>query len=218
MAIFCDLTPMTTHINQSIDKVLKKIFSIGLTVAESLENGKNPKKLPWLGFEPQTWKRGTGTATACWIPAHTRPSVKLRCRGTQGKRPMIAYCFTQCYNGYSYANMKLWFFNWKNEKFVLRSLNLKNGSFLKSKRLQTFFMQKWKESSFSSFFSSQFARKKILEFFSPSQWPINRSSLPAFFWFNFTAVVFPPPVSGGKIYAFKTCLYQKQRHLLHWDG
>ena len=39
----------------------------------------------WLGFEPQTWKRGicsgTGTDTA-------------RCRGREGKRPMTAYCFT----------------------------------------------------------------------------------------------------------------------------
>ena len=44
------------------------------------------KKLPWLGFEPQTWKRGTGTVC---------------CGGKEGKRPMIAYCFTQCSNGCS---------------------------------------------------------------------------------------------------------------------
>ena len=52
------------------------------------------KKLPWLGFEPQTWKCGTGTATARWIAAQAWHAVKPRCRGKEGKRPVIAHCFT----------------------------------------------------------------------------------------------------------------------------
>ena len=50
------------------------------------------KKLPWLGFEPQTWKRGTATA---------------RCRGKEGKRSMTAYCSTQCSNGWSLGSFLL---------------------------------------------------------------------------------------------------------------
>ena len=93
-AIFCDVTPMTTHINQSI-KLFKK-YSPLIDRCRKLGKGKKAKKLPWLGFEPQTWKcgicSGTGTATA-------------RCRGKEGKRPMIAYCFTQCSNGYSLGSL-----------------------------------------------------------------------------------------------------------------
>ena len=63
-----------------------------LTVAESWEKGKS-KKRSWLGFEPQTWKRGiwngSGTATACWMAAHARHAVKPRCGGKQGKRPLM---------------------------------------------------------------------------------------------------------------------------------
>ena len=69
--IFCDVTPMTTHINQS--KKLSENILHWFTVAESWEK-EQPKKWPWLGFEPQTWKReiwsGTGAATVCWIAAH----------------------------------------------------------------------------------------------------------------------------------------------------
>ena len=45
----------------------------------SCHSESHHKKLPWLGFEPQTWKRGTGTATA--------------------------YCFTLCSNGCSLGNL-----------------------------------------------------------------------------------------------------------------
>ena len=53
-------------INQSI-KLLKK-YSPLIGRCRKLGKGKKAKKLPWLGFEPQTWKRGiwngpvTGTA------------------------------------------------------------------------------------------------------------------------------------------------------------
>ena len=33
------------------------------------------QKMPWLGFEPQTWERGTGTGTICSIAAQARPAV-----------------------------------------------------------------------------------------------------------------------------------------------
>ena len=69
------------------------------------------KTLPWLGFEPQTRKRGiwsgTGTATACWMAAHARHAVTTRCRGKEGKRPVTAYCLTQCSNGCSLGSL-LW--------------------------------------------------------------------------------------------------------------
>ena len=54
-----------------------------------------------LGFEPQSWKRGicSGTGT------HARHAVKPRCRGRQGKCPVIAYCFTQCSNGCSLGSL-----------------------------------------------------------------------------------------------------------------
>ena len=61
-----------------------------------IDTSCHSKKLPWLGFEPQTWKRGvcsgTGTATA-------------RCMAKEGKRLMIAYCFTECCNGCSWYSL-----------------------------------------------------------------------------------------------------------------
>ena len=67
-----------------------------ITKKGCLDWGSNSRpgnvELPWSGFEPQTWKRGiwggTGTATPC-------------CGRKEGKRPSIAYCFTQCSNGSS---------------------------------------------------------------------------------------------------------------------
>ena len=51
------------------------------------------KELPWMGFEPQTWKRGiwSGAAAAIvwWTAAHSRHAVKHRCGGKKGKRPMM---------------------------------------------------------------------------------------------------------------------------------
>ena len=46
----------------------------------SCHSESHHKRLPWLGFQPQTWKRGiwsrSGTGT-------------VRCRGKEGKRPMM---------------------------------------------------------------------------------------------------------------------------------
>ena len=57
---------------QSVDKVIQKIFSIDWPL-QKVERRGNPKKLPWLGFEPQTWKReicsGTETTTVSWMTA-----------------------------------------------------------------------------------------------------------------------------------------------------
>ena len=90
---------------QSIDKVIQKIFSVDWPL-QKVERRKRSEKLPWLGFEPQTWKHGiwnkTGTATVCW---HARHAVKPRCRRKEGKRPMTAYCLTQCSNGWSLGSL-----------------------------------------------------------------------------------------------------------------
>ena len=102
-AIFCDVTPMAIHTNQSI-KTLKKIFSIDWPL-QKVGKRKKPKKWSRLGFEPQTWRRRTVTATVCWITAHVRHAVKPCCRQKQGKRSMIAYCFTQCSNGCSLGSL-----------------------------------------------------------------------------------------------------------------
>ena len=67
---FFDVAPMTIHINRSI-KLFKQIFSIGLTVAESLEKEKSQKRLPRLGFEPQTWKRGIWSGTGPLLHTET---------------------------------------------------------------------------------------------------------------------------------------------------
>ena len=87
-------------INQS--KKLFKKYSPLIDRCRKLREGKEPKKLPWMGFEPQTWKHGVcsgiGTATVRW---HARHAVKPRCRGKERKRPMIPHCFTQCSNGSS---------------------------------------------------------------------------------------------------------------------
>ena len=99
--ILCDVTPMTTHNNQSI-KLLKK-FSIDWPLQKVERERKNRKNgLDWdsnprpgnVGFEG-----GIGTATVCWTAAYTRHAVKPCCRGKQGKRPMTAHCFTQCSSG-----------------------------------------------------------------------------------------------------------------------
>ena len=70
-ATFCDVTPMTTHTNQSIDKVIQKIFSIDWPW-QKVGKRKKAKKLSWLGFEPQTWKNGIwsgiGSATVHSVP------------------------------------------------------------------------------------------------------------------------------------------------------
>ena len=74
---------MTIHINQSI-----KTFSIDWTSQKV--GRKKAKKLPLLGFGPQTWK----TWNLMW---------KWNCHSTlkrkRGKAPDDAYCFTQCSNG-----------------------------------------------------------------------------------------------------------------------
>ena len=98
-AIFCDGTPMTTHIHQS--KKLFKKYSPLIDRRTKLGEGKKAKNLPRLGLEPQTWKHGSGTATVCWIVAHARYAVTPRCGGNAGKTPYDAYCFTQCSNGSS---------------------------------------------------------------------------------------------------------------------
>ena len=71
----------------------------------SCHSESHHKRLPWLGFEPQTWKRGTGCATVCCIAAHARHTVKPLCEGREGKRLMTAYCFTQCSNEYSLSSL-----------------------------------------------------------------------------------------------------------------
>ena len=102
---FCDVTPMTTPINQSIKSFRK--YSPLIDHCRKLRKGKKPKKLLWLGFEPRTWKRGMwrGSGTVCWIAAHAWHAVKPRCRGKQGKRFMIAHCFTQCSSGCSLGSL-----------------------------------------------------------------------------------------------------------------
>ena len=108
-AIFCDVTPMTTHINQWI-KLFQNILH-WLNVAESWEKEKRRKNCLDWNLSPQAWKRGmwsgSGAATVCWITAHARHAVKPRCRGRQGHRPMIAYCFTRCSNGCSLGSFLL---------------------------------------------------------------------------------------------------------------
>ena len=82
---------------QSINrkKLFKKYSPLGWPL-QKVKRRKKAEKLPWPGFEPQTWKCGiwcgTGTATA-------------RCGGKEGKRPMMAYCFTQCSNGCSLGSL-----------------------------------------------------------------------------------------------------------------
>ena len=99
---------MTSHINQSINQSIKlfKKYSLLIDRGRKLGEGKKKRKncLDW-GFGPQTWKHGTGTATVYWIAAQSRHAVKPHCRGEQGKRPMIAYCLTQCSNGSSLGSL-----------------------------------------------------------------------------------------------------------------
>ena len=74
-AIFCGVTPMTTHIDQSIE-LFKNILH-WLTVAESWEKEKNRKNCLDWDSNSRPGKRGlwsgTGSATVC-------------CRGKEGKR------------------------------------------------------------------------------------------------------------------------------------
>ena len=63
---------MTTHINQSINQSIKffKKYSPLIDRGRKLGEGKKTEKLPWLGFEPQTWKRWirNGNATVHGVP------------------------------------------------------------------------------------------------------------------------------------------------------
>ena len=77
---------------QSYSKSILHWFS----VAKSWEKEKKRKKGSWLRFEAQTWKRGI------WSGIGTGTE---RCGGKEGKRPMIAYCLTQCSNGCSLGSL-----------------------------------------------------------------------------------------------------------------
>ena len=80
---------------------MENIYWITLSINQyELPLDSHHKKLPWLGFELQTWKRRiwNGTDTACWAAVDGRRVVKPRCRGQQGKRPVTADCLTQCSN------------------------------------------------------------------------------------------------------------------------
>ena len=103
-AMFCDVTPKTTHINQSI-KLFRQIFSIDWPLQKVGRRKKRKNELDW-GFKPQTWKRGiwkgTGTATVCLIAAlarHTQSNHAVE--DNRETALMIAYCFTQCCKGCS---------------------------------------------------------------------------------------------------------------------
>ena len=96
----CKVFPEWFHsefqwVNEKIPKVFRKTFSIDWPL-QKVGKRKKAKKSPWLGFEPQTWKRricsGTGSAT-------------VRCRGKEGKRPMTAHCLTQCSDGCSLGSL-----------------------------------------------------------------------------------------------------------------
>ena len=92
---WCDSNDNSLLINR---KNSSKNILHWLTVAESWEKGKNPTKWSWLGFEPQTWKHGIPR------PGNMKFDVELAqyvVEEERGKRPMIAYCFTQCSNGCS---------------------------------------------------------------------------------------------------------------------
>ena len=100
-AILSDVTPMTTHINQS-KKLLENILH-WLTVAESWERMKKTEKLPWLGFRTpdlETWNLKWNWNCHGVLNCRTR-----RCGGKEGKRLLIAYCFTQCSNGCSLGSL-----------------------------------------------------------------------------------------------------------------
>ena len=84
---FYVMTRMTTHIDQSI-KLLRKMFFVGLTVAESWGKEKSGKHCLVWGSNPRPGK------TWNW-----------NCHSTlwrkRGKAPYDAYCLTQCSNGCS---------------------------------------------------------------------------------------------------------------------
>ena len=88
-------------INQST-KFFKKYFPL-IGRCKKFGKGRNTEKLPWLGFEPQTWKRGIRKLNSNF---HSMLNCSTRrCRGKEGKRPLIAYCFTQCANGCSLGSL-----------------------------------------------------------------------------------------------------------------
>ena len=95
--IFCNVTPMTTQINQSIEKVIQTLR--WLTVAESWEKEKNRKNCLDWDSNPKP-----GNVEFAVEPEHTRNTTQ-RCREKQGKRPMIAYWSTQCSNGCSLGSL-----------------------------------------------------------------------------------------------------------------
>ena len=100
-AIFCDVTPMTTHFNQSI-KLFKK-YSPLIDRWRKLRRGKKPKKWFWLGFRTpdlETWGL-KGNWNCHGVVDCSAP----RCRGKEEKRPLTTHCFTQCYNGCSLGSL-----------------------------------------------------------------------------------------------------------------
>ena len=88
-------------INQSIDKVIHKIFSIDWPLQKVGRREKSGKKI-LTGIRTPDLETWNWKCHVCWLAGHARHAVEEK----DEKRPMIAYCFTQYSHGCSFEQKK----------------------------------------------------------------------------------------------------------------